>query len=227
MPTKITLIDRTHTAASLAAELRQYNLVVLIRRFLYDQLYPEDESSTATSHNDRQLPEFYGRVWVYKSAVSTFRAPSDLSGLGGMRRERIRAVPSWGNGPARYDCVFVSTDSVAEGFRGLDVARVRLFFAIKFRDKTYPCALIHWMIRVGDEPDEDTGMWMVRPDSNADGSPHIAVVHLDCILRAAHLIGICGHEHLPKGLSFHNSLDAFRAFYVNKFVDHHAFEIAS
>ena len=71
-----------------------------------------------------------------------------------------------------------------------------------------------------------TGMWVVEPDFNADGSPLVSVIHLDCILRAAHLIGVCSSDFLPKELSFHHSLDAFLSFYVNKFIDHHAFEIA-
>jgi hypothetical protein len=40
-----------------------------------------------------------------------------------MRSERIRALPSWRNGPSRYDTVLVSTDRQLEGMIGLDVAR--------------------------------------------------------------------------------------------------------
>ena len=73
-------------------------------------------------------------------------------------------------GPPRYNCVFVSTDPAADGFLGLDVARVRLFFSIDFCGVTYPCALVWWMSRSSSKPDEDTGMWVVEPDFNADGS---------------------------------------------------------
>ncbi|KAH9962527.1 hypothetical protein BJV74DRAFT_787097, partial [Russula compacta] len=72
---------------------------------------------------------------------------------------------------------------------------------------------------------EDTGMWTVEPDFNADGSLSVSVIHLDCILQVVHLIGMCGDDFLPKGLLFHHSLNAFPAFYVNKFIDHHTFEI--
>jgi hypothetical protein len=82
------------------------------------------------------------------------------------------------------------------------------------------------MSHLSSEPDEDTGMWVVEPDFNDDGSPYMTVIHLDSILRAAHLIGVCNGDFVPKDLAFHQSLDAFRAFYVNKFIDHHAFEIA-
>ena len=144
-----------------------------------------------------------------------------------MYRERIRAVQSWGNGPPRHDCVFVVTDDMAEGMRSLDVARVRLLFSFTYANTHYPCVLVHWFSRVGDNPDEDTGLWMVEPDHDAaDGSPCGAVIHLDTVLRCAHLIGVYGSDILPKDLSFTDSLDAFRSFYVNKFIDNHAFQIA-
>jgi hypothetical protein len=123
-----------------------------------------------------------------------------------MRREHIRAVPSWRRGPARYDCIFVNTDPSEIGMRGLDVARVRLFFSFMYDGIKYPCALVRWFSRIGDEPDEDSGMWMVQPDSNADGSPSMAVIHLDTVVRAAHLIGVYGDHFLPRGISLHNSL---------------------
>ena len=52
------------------------------------------------------------------------------------------------------------------------------------------------------------------------------VIHLDTIVRASHLIGVYGDRFLPRGISFHNSLDVFDTFYVNKYIDHHTFEIA-
>lgn len=163
---------------------------------------------------------------VYPSALAMFYAPSDLSGVGGMRRERIRSVSSWRRSAARHDCIFVNTDPTAEGMRGLEIARVRLFFSFKAGGKKYPCALIQWYSRVGDEPDENTGMWVVQPDFDADGSPSVAVIHLDTIVRAAHLIGVYGGDFVPSEITFDTSLDAFHSYFVNKFIDHHAFEIA-
>ena len=90
----------------------------------------------------------------------------------------------------------------------------------------YPYALIHWFSHVGNKPDEDTGMWLVQPDSNADGSPAMSVIHLDTVVQAVHLIGVYSDGFLPWGVSLHNSLDVFGTFYVNKYIDHHAFEIA-
>jgi hypothetical protein len=70
-------------------------------------------------------------------------------------------MPSWRKGPPQYDCVFVHTDPLAEGMRTLDVARVWVIFSFAWQGITYPCALVHWFSRVGDEADEDTGMWVV------------------------------------------------------------------
>ncbi|KAH9014126.1 hypothetical protein EDB84DRAFT_1277826 [Lactarius hengduanensis] len=149
-----------------------------------------------------------------------------MCGTGCLRNERIHAVPSWRHGPARYDCVFVETNNAADGMRGLDVARVYLFFSFIFRRKFYPCALVHWYCRVGDEPDEDTGMWVVETEKGADGAPRAAVLHLDTIIRAAHLIGVYGRDSLPSGLTPEQSLNLFHTYYVNKFIDHHSFSIA-
>jgi len=110
--------------------------------------------------------------------------------------------------------------------RGLEVARVRAFFSFKFRNVSYPCALVRWYSCDGDGPDEDTGMWVVEPDSHADGSAFTAIIHLDSILRAAHLIGVFGQDPIPKDIPLAYSLDVFRAYYVNKYIDHHSFEIA-
>ena len=46
------------------------------------------------------------------------------------------------------------------------------------------------------------------------------------VFRSAHLLGMAGKEFLPHDLSFDDSLDAFSAFYVNKYSDHQANEIA-
>jgi hypothetical protein len=211
--------------ADLAAEIKQPHLLEFIRRFLYDQLHI-DSSSTSSTSSDTPLSEcplFRGQVSVLYTATACFYSPSDQSGTKGMRREIIRAVPSWRNGPPRNDCVFLNNNPNLPGMRGLDVVRVLLFLSFEFGDKTFPCALVRWYSCIGDEPDEDTGMWIVEPQSDANG---ISLVHVDCIIRAAHLIGVYGREFIPKDLKFYHSLDAFHTFYVNKFADHNAFEIA-
>jgi hypothetical protein len=72
-------------------------------------------------------------------------------------------------------------------------------------------------------------MWIVTPDF-VRGQPEereMVVVHIDSMLRGAHLIGIAGKEFVPVAdFDFSDSLDAFEAFYVNKYADHHSHEIA-
>jgi len=163
------------------------------------------------------------RVTVFPSAVATFYAPGDPSGTGGMRREWIRATQSWRSGPPRYDCAYVSEDPLKEGFSGLHAVRVRLLFSFVFMNVTYPCALVEWFVHVGEEPDEETGMWVVEPEfGEADERRPCEVIHLDTIVRAAHLAPMYGDQFIPRDLESSESLDAFRAYLVNKFVDYHA-----
>lgn len=143
-----------------------------------------------------------------------------------MRRERMRAVKSWRKGPGRYDTIFVNTDPSVEGMKGLDIARVRLFFSFSHDGVEYPCALVHWFSRVGDLPDDHTGMWIVKPDMLDDDEYLTAIIHLDTVVRASHLIPVFGSQRVSRTLSFTDTLDTYTSFYVNKYVDHHAFEIA-
>ena len=140
--------------------------------------------------------------------------------------EHIHAVKSWRKGPGRYDTIFVNTDPSMEGMQGLDIARVCLFFLFSHDGVEYPCALVHWFSRVGNLPDDNTGMWVVEPDVLANGEAFTLIIHLDMIVRASHLIPVFGSQHVSKTLSFTDTLDAFSSFYVNKYIDHHAFEIA-
>jgi hypothetical protein len=118
-------------------------------------------------------PEFSSSVVMYHSAVSTFFAPSDESGIGGMRQERIRAMPTWFNGCGRYDTILLEADPQLDGFAGLLVARVLMFLSFTHARMQYPCALtIHWYSTEGDVPCELTGMWKVQPDFNDDGTPY-------------------------------------------------------
>ncbi|KAM6492926.1 hypothetical protein JOM56_011060, partial [Amanita muscaria] len=77
-----------------------------------------------------------------------------------------------------------------------------------------------------DAPCPITGMWKVCRDVGENGERILDVIHIDTILRSAHLIGIAGETFIPYGLDHTDSLDAFTTFYVNKFIDYHAHEIA-
>ena len=171
---------------------------------------------------------FYRKIAVYPSAVATFHAPSDISGVNGMRHERIHAVKSWRKGPPRYDTVFVNMNS-EKGMHGLHIARARLLFSFTHNKVRYPCALVDWFSRVGDSPNENTEMWIVEKiagESNAAGERRTAILHLDTIVRAAHLLPVFGRQTVSRTLSFTDTLDTFTTFYVNKYADHHAFETA-
>ena len=201
----------------IAAEIELPEFPVLIRQFIYNQKHSDDVSNASVP----DLPMFYDKITIYSSALATFHAPSNISGIGGMCRKRIRAMKSWRNGPGRYDTIFVNMDSSMDGMRGLDVARVRLFFSLCYDGVEYPCALVRWFSRVGDSPDEHTGMWVVQLD---DDEYPPSIIHLDSVVRAAHLLPVFGLERVSKALSFTDTLDNFTRFYVNKFADHHAFE---
>ena len=81
---------------------------------------------------------------------------------------------------------------------------------------------------VDDSPDDETGMWIVSPEYLDDESKYLAVIHVDCIIRAAHLIPCYGEDFVAQyhDIDPSKTLDSFNRFYVNKYVDHHANEIA-
>ena len=212
----------------IATRFEQPGFTNLLQKFIYNQEHLKSDSDTSLV-DLRHLPEFCGEITVYTSAIATFYAPSDISGVGGMRRERIHAVETWWKGPGRYDTVFVSTDPSKEGMLGLEVARVRLFFFFNHNRVDYPCALVDWYTRVGDSPNEKTGMWIVEPtaDTLDDFSEsRTTILHLDTIVRAAHLIPVFGHRFVSRTLSVTDTLNEFTRFYVNKYADHHSFETA-
>ncbi|KAG2052646.1 hypothetical protein BDR06DRAFT_989989 [Suillus hirtellus] len=130
------------------------------------------------------------------------------------------------SGHSRNDCVFVNTDSSLPGMQGLEVACVHTFFSFQYRGEVYPCIVVCWFNKIGDAADEDTGMWMVHPGEGANNTAEYVIIHTDTIYHAAHLIPVYGTEFLPPELKFYHSYDAFHAYYVNKYADHHAFEIA-
>lgn len=208
----------------LAAALKIPSLPALIRFFLFDQLHPNSEQ-TGREVGLNRCPPFNGRVRIFPSAIAIYYAPSDPSGPRGMHRERIRSVRSWRGGRSRRDCVFVSHDESLPGFRGLHIARVHLFFSFSFGQISYSCALVTWFSPVADEPDSDTGMWIVAPDVVSNHTYPMDIISLDSIIRSAHLIGVAGEDYIPREVGPSESLDVFREFYVNKFADHHSHEM--
>ncbi|KAI5992692.1 hypothetical protein EDD15DRAFT_2167831 [Pisolithus albus] len=209
------------TLQALADHIDQPDLPLLVSRFLQFQFQDDADPNTIPSYPN--ISE--SLVSVFHSAVATFYAPSDLSGLGGMHSECIRSTPCWRKGPARYDTIFLEKDQDVPGMKGLHVGRVFIFFSFIYNNIRYPCALIQWFTTVSDEAHEDTGMWIVEPDFDANGQRQLEVIHIHSILRGAHLIPVYSQDRLPADVHCTNSLDIFRMYYVNKYIDHHAFEI--
>ncbi|KAM5535294.1 hypothetical protein V8D89_010979 [Ganoderma adspersum] len=214
-------------ADDLAAYVNIPSLPFLISHFIFQQLNPDAD----VPDDPNLLPACTSRIHIYHSAVAMFYAPSDPSGIGGMHREHIHATPSWRKGPAHYDCVYVSADPTRRGFQSLLIARVRMF---SFRlcipsinpdvQQDMSCALVEWFSAVGDEPDEETGLWVAEPDLDVDGAHVLDVIDARTIFRSVHLIPVFGEQPVPPYMKFSDALDSYRAYYVNRYADHHAHE---
>jgi hypothetical protein len=210
---------------ALAAHIQQPRFPELLVRFLYDQLHP-NSAIPSDQVPLAQCPVFGGRISVFHSAIARFFAPSDLCGAGGMYQERIRSNPNWRGEYCRNDTVFVEINSDVAGMLGIAIGRIRLFFSFAYGGRRYPCALVEWFTP-GNEPDDDTGMWVVRPEFQGNGRRTLAIIHLECIARAAHLMPVFGSSFVPEELHFSDSLDVYRAYFVNNYIDHHCNEFLS
>ncbi|KAL1724787.1 hypothetical protein EV714DRAFT_288235 [Schizophyllum commune] len=109
--------------------------------------------------------------------------------------------------------MYVLQDNDEPGFYSLYTAHVMLFFSFHHEDIKYPCALV-------------LGLWIIEPDLSDNGQHIMDVIHVDAILHGAHLIGAAGRQKIPLCFSHTDSMDCFKAFYVNKYADYHTFEIA-
>ncbi|KAJ7108121.1 hypothetical protein C8R44DRAFT_842997 [Mycena epipterygia] len=210
------------TLGALAAHIQQPLLPTLLRRFLHEELNGAPNADDVLIPIDA-CPIFSGRITVHHSAIARFYAPSDLGGAGGMYRERIRSNPNW-HGYARRDTVLVDVGTPMMG--GIVIGRVQLFFSFAFADKLFECALVNWLVPVGNAPDPDTGMWVVEVERER-GVPTLAIINVDAIARASHLIGVYGSGALPEDFHFSDSLDAFNTYFVNLYADHHMHEFLS
>ena len=215
------LLERAYPTnlTTLAAAICQPNFPSTLRAFIHQRNHPD---SLALPPSDGS---FDGPIRVFHSATVQFYAPSDLCGTGGMYREIIRANPYYGGVP-RFDTVFVSVDDDKEVMAGLLVARVHLLFSYfdPYDREKVPCVLISWFIHTDDAsgPDKVTGMWKLSPECDENGKFPVQVIHLDTILRGAHLLPCYGEGFLPTELKYSDSLDAWDSYFVNQFIDYHA-----
>ena len=176
-------------------EVDELGLTQLIQEFINEQHHPNSSAS-----NILNLPPFYEKITIHMSTVTTFHAPSDLSGVGSMKCECIHAVNCWRNSPGHYDTMFINTThsnmdddanpSSVHGFPDLEVAQVHLFFSFVHEGVKYPCTLVHWFSCPSDVPSDIMGMYTLEPDHNHNSQPVTAVIHLDTVFRAAHLLPI-------------------------------------
>ncbi|KAI9570938.1 hypothetical protein HD554DRAFT_2203708 [Boletus coccyginus] len=184
--------DKLHARniPDLIKELNILELLTLIHCFLYDQLYGNTHQSSADVPL-QAMPIYRGHMDVFHSALVTFFASSDPT------------TPSWQHGAAHYDTVLINVD-------------VLCLFSFPFLGNTFPCTLVHWYKRIGSQPDNSTGLWM------------LSVIHLNSIFRVVHLLSIFNNSTpIHPVVNLHNSLNAFKGYYMNKFADHHSFEILS
>jgi len=215
-----------HSLHGLGQKIGHPNLPDLVRKYLLQRAYPDADVHTLAAARHIN-PSHAERLKVFHSARAIFCAPSNPSTAAGMFHETIRATPAWNRGEIpgpRYDCVFVSNGEGSESdMSGLLVARVLLFFSFVFNGELHQCALVHWYSVFGGQPDPDNGMWVVTPDF-FDGAPDLAIIHIDSIFRAAHLLPIFDANSLPRTLNYTSTLDSFKGFYVNNYIDYHAYE---
>ena len=172
-----------------------------LQQFLFQQCHPDYHDFPEI------LPEISSWINVFHSAVATFYAPSDLCGAGGMYRERIQSNMKW-KGKAWHDTVFVKiSDDDGEVMNGMLIARVLLIFS--FHDpilrEVIPCALVNWFMPVSVQHDKVMGMWEVKLEM-AGVRPTLEVIHLDSIMRGAHLLPAFGRGFLSDGQGFRKPL---------------------
>jgi len=222
------LSDYKSSVTEMAAYINKPELPNLIRKFLhYQQLNDPNASDSDVSVST--LPTFTKKLSVHSSASSVYFAPSDPCGIRGLRREQIRSTWQWRQGPPRQDTVLVNTGNGGDTqlpMSGFVVARVLLFFSFTYGGKDYPVALVWWYILSEDSGhrDEATGMWLIEREYR-NGKPLLQVVHVDTILRAVHLLPYFGRKRVSQAITQDNSLDKYPIYYVNRFADHHSFEI--
>jgi hypothetical protein len=209
----------------LGAHLHRPHLRRLVEHYLWQQLHPNEPSTP----RGQDLPTIFGKIDVFHSAVAEYYAPSDLGGLGGMVRERVRSHPNWRQSGPRCDTVFLckpASASAEEPMHGLGVGRVQLFFSFHHNDIRYDCVCIHVYSLIGSAPDEDTGLWAVRPQYEGS-TPLLRVVSLRTLVRGAHLMPVYGGALLSDDFEFYWTLDAFQSFFVNSYADHHIHQLLS
>ncbi|KAF8262450.1 hypothetical protein EI94DRAFT_1773183 [Lactarius quietus] len=159
---------------TLSQELNLPDLPQLVNNFLCEQ-WDGDGIYNGPNHT---FPRFTGHVNIINHAIMTFHAPT---------------TPSWLKGMPRYDCIFVNTSNEVNSMCGMEVAQALCFFSFVY--------LVHWFCHISEEQDEDSGMWMVSPEYDCNKNLNLAVIHIDCIFHAAHLLPIFRDFFIPDDIT--------------------------
>ncbi|KAH9923725.1 uncharacterized protein BXZ73DRAFT_91410 [Epithele typhae] len=215
----------------LAVELAIPDFVARVRRFLHQQEDGHLGDLEAVPLEDCPWISLETQISLYLCAHATYFAPSELSLPGGMHSEIIRCTPNWMRREPRYDTVLVQVDEEDDVMHGLAVARLCKLFSLNTDYFLHECALVEWFDFVSDAPDELTGMWVVKllvhgvskPEMNHNHRS-VDIIPLDSIVHSCHLIPYYGTKSL-KNWRHYNTLDAFKWYYVNSYIDYHTFQI--
>ncbi|KAJ6521383.1 hypothetical protein DFH09DRAFT_1251126 [Mycena vulgaris] len=209
-----------HRRDDLAIHIKVPIFPELLASFLNDHLHSDSYSSDDDSSSAGGINISRHQISVFHLAVATFFAPSDPLGTYGMCRERIQSTPTWRKHGPRQDCAFAVKNQQEHGIWGMSAVQVLLLFSFSHNGVDYLCTLVEWFKKVGQSPNIETEL------THPGGSRLTTIVHLDTLLRGAHLIPVYGTGHIHIGFHHIYSLNALKSFHVNKYVDHHANEIA-
>ncbi|KAF8257651.1 hypothetical protein EI94DRAFT_1708769 [Lactarius quietus] len=114
---------------ALVAHIKQPEFPLVFAQFLYyKSSHPDDHLAPLTL---KECPVFEDVIKVHHSAVPTFYAPSDLSGLGGLCHEQIQSTPCFFGHP-HHDTIFIVTNDSQPGMEGMKIRCVQLFFLFNY-----------------------------------------------------------------------------------------------
>ncbi|KAJ7206426.1 hypothetical protein C8J57DRAFT_1441213 [Mycena rebaudengoi] len=151
--TSILECNYPHHLIGLATHISQPCFPPLFRHHLYDLIHGSLPNNTNIAVED--YPVFGGKIYVHHGAIAWFYAPSNLCSAGGMYRDYIHSSPNWHSYP-QHDTVLIEAGTPT--MHGLIIGRTLRFFSFTFGNSEHRCALVCWLVPVGDSPDPDMGM---------------------------------------------------------------------
>ncbi|KAF8256945.1 hypothetical protein EI94DRAFT_1635809 [Lactarius quietus] len=85
---------------------------------------------------------------------------------------------------------------------------------------------VNWLVRDDDKPEPDTGLWTVSLEE-CHGVLTSDIIDMRSITHATHLIPVFGSDPIPPKIQYSNALDNYKTFFVNSFVNHHAYKFVT